>query len=132
LHRHRNFSEDIIASNPFDRVKIPRPPRKVIPAFSDSQINHLLNAINTRTTKGFRDYIIILTLLDTGLRVFELCKLELSNLWLDESMLKVVGKGNKERLSPIGKRVPRKIEDFSGCLKGVREINNPLNCAKMG
>jgi len=100
-------SEDIIESNPFDRVKIPRPPRKVIPTFSDSQIQQLLTAIDAKTAEGFRDYIIILALLDTGLRVSELCSLKLGNLWLDEGMLKVVGKGNKERLIPIGKQVQR-------------------------
>jgi len=76
--------EDIIECNPFDRVKIPRPPRKLIPAFSDSQFQGLLNAIDTRTTEGYRDYIIILTLLDTALRVSELCNLKLGNLRLDE------------------------------------------------
>ena len=48
-----------------------------------------------------------MTLLDTSLRVFELCNLKLDNLWLEEGMLKVLGKGNKERLIPIGKRVQR-------------------------
>ena len=100
-------SEGIIEANPFERVKIPRPPRKVIPAFSDSQIQQLLNAIDTRTAEGYRDYTIILTLLDTGLRVSELCGLELDNLWLEDGMLKVLGKGNKERLIPIGKQVQR-------------------------
>ncbi len=88
-------------------MKIPRPPGKVIPAFSDSQFQGLLNAIDTRTAEGYRDYIIILTLLDTALRISELCNLKLGNLWLDEGMLKVVGKGNKERLIPIGKQVQR-------------------------
>ena len=100
-------SESLIETNPFDRVKIPRPPRKVIPAFSDSQIRQLLGVLDTRTAEGYRDYTIILTLLDTGLRVSELCNLKLGNLWLDEGMLKVVGKGNKERLIPIGKQVQR-------------------------
>jgi len=49
----------------------------------------------------------VLTLLDTGLRVSELCNLELGNLRLEEGMLKVLGKGNKERLIPIGKQVQR-------------------------
>jgi len=100
-------SEDIIGSNPFDRVKIPRSPRKVIPTFSDFQIQHLLSAIDTRTTEGYRDYAIILILLDTGLRVSELSTLKLDNLWLEDGMLKVWGKGNKERLIPIGKQVQR-------------------------
>ena len=76
-------SEDIIDANPFERVKIPRSPRKVIPTFSDSQIQELLNAINPGTAKGYRDRAIILTLLDTGLRVSELCSLKLRNLWLE-------------------------------------------------
>jgi len=101
------ISEDIIEGNPFDRVKIPRPPRKLIPTFSGSQIQHLLNAIDTRTAEGYRDYTTILTLLDTGLRVSELCGLKLDNLWLEDGVLKVLGKGNKERLIPIGKQVQR-------------------------
>jgi site-specific recombinase XerD len=100
-------SEGIIESNPFDRVKIPRPPRKVIPTFSDSQIQQLLNAIDIRTAEGYRDYTIILTLLDTGTRVSELCNLKPDDLRLEEGMLKALGKGNKERLIPIGKQVQR-------------------------
>jgi site-specific recombinase XerD len=100
-------SEGIIESNPFGRVKIPRPPRKVIPTFSDSQIHDLLNLIDTRSAEGYRDYAMILTLLDTGIRVSELCSLKLDNIWLEEGMLKVMGKGNKERLIPIGKYVQR-------------------------
>ncbi|MCK4369130.1 MAG: tyrosine-type recombinase/integrase [Dehalococcoidales bacterium] len=100
-------SEGIIDCSPFDRVKIPRPIRKVIPTFSDSQIRQLLNVIDTRAPEGYRNYTIILTLLDTGLRVSELCNLKLDNVWLEDGMLKVLGKGNKERLIPIGKQVQR-------------------------
>ena len=100
-------SEGIIESNPFERVKIPRTPKKVTPTFSDSQIQQLVGVIDTRTAEGYRDYTIILTLLDTGIRVSELCSLRLGNLWLEEGMVKVLGKGNKERLIPIGKQVQR-------------------------
>ena len=51
----------------------------------------------------------ILTTLDTGMRVSELCSLKLDNLWLEEGMLKVMGKGNKERLIPVGKQVQRRL-----------------------
>jgi site-specific recombinase XerD len=79
-------SENIIAANPFDQVKIPRPPRKVIPTFSNFQIQQLLNVIDSSTADGYRDYTIILTLLDTGLRVSELCSLRLSDLRLEDGM----------------------------------------------
>ena len=100
-------SEEIIAINPFDRVKIPRPPRKVMPTFSVLQIQQLLDTMDTATAEGYRNYAIILTLLDTGLRVSELCGLLRSNLRLEDGILKVMGKGNKERLIPIGKEVQR-------------------------
>lgn len=100
-------SEGTIAQSPFDRVKIPRPPRKVIPAFSQHQIRQLLAAVDFSKAEGYRDYVIILTLLDTGLRVSELCSLRLSNLWLEDGVLKVTGKGNKERLVPIGRQIQR-------------------------
>lgn len=100
-------SEGIMESNPFDRVKIPRPPRKVIATFTDSQIQQLLAAIDIRSPEGFRDYTIILTLLDTAMRVSELCHLRLDNVWLEDGSLKVLGKGNKERLIPIGRQVQR-------------------------
>jgi integrase/recombinase XerD len=100
-------SENIIAANPFDQVKIPRPPRKIITTFSNFQIQQLLSVIDSSTADGYRDYTIILTLLDTGLRVSELCSLRLSNLRLEDGMLKVLGKGNKERLIPVGKNVQR-------------------------
>jgi site-specific recombinase XerD len=107
-------SEEIIAANPFDRVKIPRPPRKVIPVFSDSQIRDLLAAIDMSTAEGVRDYTIVLTLLDAGLRVSELCQLTLAHVWLEEGMVKVLGKGNKERLVPIGRQVQRALWHYIG------------------
>jgi integrase/recombinase XerD len=100
-------SEELIGTNPFDRVKIPRPARKVVPTFSDSQIWQLLNVIDTSSNEGYRNFIIIMTLLDTGMRVSELCTLKLDNVWLEDGMLKVLGKGNKERLIPMGKQVQR-------------------------
>ena len=101
------ISEGIIETNPFDLVKIPRAPRKIIPTFSDSQIRQLLNIIDTSNVEGYRNFTIIMTLLDTAMRVSELCTLKLDNLWLEDGMVKVWGKGNKERLIPIGKQVQR-------------------------
>lgn len=101
--------EEIILSNPFARVRIPKPPRKVIPTFSESQIQALLGAIQTHTPNGFRDWTMIIMLLDTGLRASELAGLTLEDVNLEDGIVKVFGKGSKERIVPFGATVQRAI-----------------------
>ncbi|TET14504.1 MAG: hypothetical protein E3J81_06595 [Dehalococcoidia bacterium] len=98
-------SEEIIQENPLARLKIPKPPKKVIPTFSDVQLRVLLSVIDTSTAEGYRDQAIMLTLLDTALRVSELVNIRLDDLWLEEGLIKVMGKGGKERFVPIGKSI---------------------------
>jgi len=100
-------SEEIIQENPLERLKIPKAPKKVIPTFSDLQFEQLLNGIDASTAEGYRDQAIILTLLDTAVRVSELVNIRLDDLWLEEGLIKVMGKGGKERLVPIGKSIQR-------------------------
>ena len=57
------------------------------------------------SAEGYRGAVIVLTLLDTGLRINELINLRMENVWLQEGLVKVLGKGNKERLVPIGKQI---------------------------
>ena len=97
-------SEEIIDTNPFSKLKIPKPPKKVMATFSPYQVESLLGVING-SAESYRDMVIILVLLDTGLRVNELINLMMDNVWLDEGLIKVLGKGNKERLVPMGKQV---------------------------
>lgn len=96
-------------SSPFSKVKIPRPPKKVIATFSEKQLNAVLQAVNTASPSGFRDWVMILVLLDTGLRASELTGLTVGGVNLDEGLLKVCGKGNKERVVPVGARVQKAI-----------------------
>lgn len=99
--------EEIITSNPFCRVKIPKPPKKVMATFSDKQLTAMLKAINNTTPAGFRDRTIMLMLLDTGLRASELVGLTMDNVNLEDGMVKVLGKGSKERIVPFGAKVQR-------------------------
>jgi len=101
--------EGYIMSNPFARIKIPKPPRKVIATFSPDQLNSIFRSINTITAAGYRDQTMILMLLDTGIRASELCGLTKKDINLDEGMIKVNGKGRKERMVPIGARVQRAL-----------------------
>ena len=102
-------SEAIVESSPFAKIKLPKAPRKVIPTFSEAQIDQLLSAIDVATPEGYRDQAIILTLLDTGLRVSELTGITLDDLQLEEGTIKVMSKGNKERVVPMGEKVQRAL-----------------------
>jgi site-specific recombinase XerD len=102
-------SEEIVPFNPFTRVRIPKPQRKVIPTFSEEQIQALLSTINQSNPCTARDQTMLLVFLDTGVRVSELVNIKMEHTYLDEGMVKVLGKGAKERMVPIGKRVQRAL-----------------------
>jgi len=112
-------SEEIIAAHPFDKVKIPKVSKKIMPTFSAPQIQLLLDAMDTGNAQGQRNYTIILTLLDTGLRISELLGLQLADLQLNDGVLKVLGKGNKERMIPIGKQVQRLLWHYINHCRAV-------------
>ena len=94
--------ENFIQENPFTRLKIPKAPKKVIPIFTEEQLHRLFAVIDIMSPVGYRDYAIILTLLDTGIRCSELTNLKLTDVNLESRLLKVWGKGSKERIVPIG------------------------------
>lgn len=101
--------EELIEDNPFARIKIPRPPVKVIPTFTEEQLLQFFAAIDIATPAGYRDFTIALTLLDTGMRCSELTGLRLDDVNLDGRLLKVWGKGSRERLVPIGSKLQRAL-----------------------
>jgi len=101
--------EEIITVNPFIKVRIPKAPVIIIATYSLQQLDNLLKCIDISTRAGFRDWTIILLLLDTGLRVSELASLKLEKVDLEVGMLRVIGKGNKERTVPFGTRVQKAL-----------------------
>ncbi len=96
--------EDLLDTNPTDLLEGPRIARKIPTVLSYEEINLLLNALEFEKDPMLvlRNKAIIETLYACGLRVTELTELKLSNLFLEVGFVKVVGKGNKERLVPIG------------------------------
>jgi len=89
------FDEELLDANPAARLSRPKTPQKVTPAFTPEHIDKMLAACDTETRSGLRDYVILLVLLDTGMRVSELCNLRLSDVY--PRYVKVLGKGQKER-----------------------------------
>ncbi len=77
---------------------MPKTPKKMVEPLTTVEIEQLIGAQNPLTAIGSRDIAILITLLDTGLRCSELYALRLQDAHIEEGYLKVVGKGNKERL----------------------------------
>lgn len=94
--------EDIIKNDPAELLESPKKQRKLPDTLSYDDINRLISAIDLSRPDGSRNKAIIEVLYSCGLRVSELTELKLSNLYLDIEFIKVVGKGSKERLVPMG------------------------------
>lgn len=93
--------EDMISINPSELLESPKIQRKLPDTLSYNEINNLISVIDLSKPDGSRNKAILEMLYSCGLRVSELTELKLSNLYLDIEFIKVVGKGNKERLVPI-------------------------------
>ena len=89
------FQEELLDKNPVLRLSSPRADKRIIPAFTDEQVEKMLSCFDLSTDMGFRDYLIILLLLDTGIRLSEIAGLEVASV--QDSYIKVFGKGRKER-----------------------------------
>lgn len=94
--------EDIIQSNPTELLEAPKTARKLPDTLAFEELEKLFDAIDMSTQEGTRNKAILETMYSCGLRVTELTELKMSNIYADVEFIKVIGKGNKERLVPIG------------------------------
>jgi len=101
--------EDIRSTNPTDLIESPKLGQKFPDTLSTAEIDQLIGAINLSKPQGERNRAILETLYGCGLRVSELINLKISDLFFEEGFIKVQGKGNKERLIPIGPHTQKYI-----------------------
>jgi integrase/recombinase XerD len=94
--------ENLVVNNPSQLLESPKLGRKLPDTLSVDDINNLIEAIDLSKPEGMRNKAILETLYSCGLRVSELVNLKISNLHLEIGFVKVTGKGDKERLVPIG------------------------------
>lgn len=104
--------EDLIVNDPSAQIDLPKLGRKLPDTLSIHDIDKIIASIDLSKPEGERNRAIIETLYSCGLRVSELTTLKLSDLFLAEGFIRVVGKGNKERLVPAGKIVKERIENY--------------------
>ena len=96
------MTENIIRSDPSAGLEMPRTARKLPEVLSVQEIDLMINAIDMSKPAGQRNRAIVETLYGCGLRVSELIHLKISGINKKESFIKVTGKGNKQRMIPIG------------------------------
>jgi len=104
--------EEKMSHNPTQLLEPPKQSKKLPKVLSVQEINEIINSVNLESPMGYRDIAILETLYSAGLRVSELCALEMNNILSDSSMLRVLGKGNKERFVPLGSKVIKLIDDY--------------------
>ncbi|MFC1986394.1 tyrosine-type recombinase/integrase [Chloroflexota bacterium] len=100
--------EGLAQDNPAKDLKPPKVSRKVVSTLSDEEIGAILNTFSTSPSDA-RNQTLFMILLDTGLRIGELVNLKMDDVHMDEGYLKVLGKGKKERIVPIGKFVQMEL-----------------------
>ncbi len=109
---HFLLIEEKISSDPTELLETPKIGRKLPDVLSIEEIDSLLSGIDLSKPEGHRNLAIIEVLYSCGLRVSELTDLKISNIYLDKGFIRVIGKGNKERLVPIGGKAIREINKY--------------------
>ena len=112
-----SLREGWIQTDPSSRIDAPKLGRPLPKSLTEEEIESLLAAPDLKSPEGFRDRTMLEVLYATGLRVSELVGLRLEQVGLAQGVVRVVGKGDKERLVPLGEDAVDWLERF---LKGVR------------
>jgi len=104
--------EDIISRDPSKLLESPKTGRKLPVVLSVDEIVSMINAIDVSTSLGHRNRAIIEVLYGCGLRVSELAELKISNIYYSGEYIRVIGKGDKQRLVPLGKSAKKEIDNY--------------------
>lgn len=115
--------EEVIDKDPTLLIEGPKKGLKLPETLSTDEINTLIDGIDLSHPQGQRNKAIIETLYGCGLRVSELINLKITNWYRNDGFIKVVGKGNKERLVPIGKITEKILKIYVDEIRVHQKIN---------
>ena len=124
--------QQIVASNPAKALRTPRAGRKLPHYLTGEQVATLLTTPNAMTPDGLRDRAILETLYSAGLRVSELVSLDLASWDQASGVVRVMGKGSKERLAPIGSFAAEAIDRYLAVREPKREAEPAIFLNKIG
>lgn len=110
-----------ITEDPTELIEAPKIGKKLPEFLSVEEIDSMIHAIDLSKPEGQRNKAIIETLYSCGLRVSELVDLRLSNIYFNEGFIRVIGKGNKERLVPISNKAMQEIQYYKQTTRNHQE-----------
>jgi len=105
-------AEGLIETSPARDLKPPKVCRKVVSTLSDQEIKAILAVLALVNSSNIRNQTIFMLLLDTGLRMGELINLKMDDVHMNDGLLKVMGKGKKERIVPMGSNAQRALQRY--------------------
>ena len=101
-----------LGQDPTELLETPRQPKHLPEVLTIEEVERILDAIDLSTPEGQRDRCLIELLYSCGLRVSEVCALRLSDLFFDEGFVRVIGKGDKQRVVPISPRAMHEVHNW--------------------
>lgn len=114
--------ENAIQDDPSELLEQPKVGLKLPEVLTIAEIDALIAAIDLTKKEGHRNRAILETLYSCGMRVSELVNLRFSDLYFDEGYVRVIGKGNKERLVPVSPQVQKEIQIYNDHIRRHQEI----------
>tara|TARA_B110000196_G_scaffold320076_1_gene340366 strand:- start:738 stop:1640 length:903 start_codon:yes stop_codon:yes gene_type:complete len=114
--------EDIITTNPIQNIETPKIGINLPVTLTIQEIDNIISSIKLTSKTGVRNIAIVELLYSCGLRVSELINLKISDLFFKESLIKVTGKGNKERFVPISTQAQLYINNYIKDIRCFKKI----------
>lgn len=104
--------EEIIEDSPAELIQTPKIEKKLPDTLSVDEINQIISVIDASKGDGYRNKVILETLYCCGIRVTELVDLKINQIFFEEEFIKVIGKGDKERLVPMGSQLKKLLSTY--------------------
>ncbi|MCC5914064.1 MAG: site-specific tyrosine recombinase XerD [Balneolaceae bacterium] len=105
-------AEQIAEANPAELIELPKKAQKLPEVLNATEVEQIIDQADRTTNAGIRDAAILETLYASGMRVSELTDLEMDRLFFEIGFIRVIGKGNKERLVPVGEIAQQALEHY--------------------
>ena len=119
--------EGYLKSSPMSNIESPKLGRKLPDILNVEEISQMISSINIKEMFGQRNKTIIEILYGTGIRVSELIELKISNIFFKENLIRVLGKGDKERFVPIGLKAKKSIIEYINNNRKYQKIEESSN-----